>query len=66
MIHTYKDELDETDIKLLANNFTEVKSPNLLLFSCINFEHLFALFYFIDLSIPLEIIKIELKWLMLP
>lgn len=47
MILTYKDELDETDIKLLTNNFTKVKSPNLLLSSCINFEHLFALFYFI-------------------
>lgn len=47
MILTYKDELDETDIKLLTNNFTKVKSPNLLLSTCINFEHLFALFYFI-------------------
>ena len=43
MIHIYKDEMYETDIKLLTNKFIEVKSPELLLLTCINFEHIFAL-----------------------
>ena len=44
MIHISKDELDETDVKLITNKFIKVKECRIITFGfwVANFENLFA------------------------
>ena len=67
MIHIYKKELDEIDIKLKINKFIKVKESRITALGCINCEYLFALVYLFlqlnpffslfSLSIPHEIFR---------
>ena len=45
MIHIYKDELDEINIKLITNRFIKAKGARIITFGfwVTNFENLFAL-----------------------
>ena len=44
MIHIYKDEFDEIDIKLITNGFIKVKEARIITFGfwVANFENLFT------------------------